>query len=255
MEPEIEVRSDTDNSSDVSLHDILKAVKAQGEVNSKLRQELSDLKHEFHGSSLAVASQVKKLKVETEYKWKFEGNKIQHSLNSEILEDLNQIIWALHHSKTDYATDTVNEIIDKLKKRNKLIKIADTSECGWETVRQYETNPVASDTDDENKIIKAENRAIRKRKFKSTKKTGNKSSNANDSVQNLSNFPVKSQPQPFRDPQSNWYSGYPLFTGMFSTGGSNRKYQQGACYGCGSMQHWRNKCPFNPKADNKPKAA
>jgi hypothetical protein len=46
------------------------------------------------------------------------------------------------------------------------IKIADTSEGGWETVRQYQTNPIASDTDDETRINKAENMAIRKRKFK-----------------------------------------------------------------------------------------
>jgi hypothetical protein len=73
------------------------------------------------------------------------------------LEDLNHTIWALDYSKTDYAREKIGEIKDKIAQRNKLIKIADTSEGGWETVRQYQTNTIASDTDDETRINKAEN--------------------------------------------------------------------------------------------------
>ena len=70
---------------------------------------------------------------------------------------------------------------EKLKRRNKLIKIADSSEGGWETVRQYESNLVASDSEDEGKINRAENRAIKKRK--STKKS---KSSADKSDHNVS---------------------------------------------------------------------
>ncbi|CAC5397377.1 unnamed protein product [Mytilus coruscus] len=72
-------------------------------------------------------------------------------------EDLNQVVWAIEHFKSDYARETV-------------VEIADSSEGGWDTVRQYETYPVASDTVDKNKIIKAESRAIKNGKFKSSKK-------------------------------------------------------------------------------------
>jgi cell division septum initiation protein DivIVA len=67
---------DLDNSSqepDVSLNDILKAVKEQGDINSRLRQDLSQLRQEVQGSTLSVATQVKKFETESEYKWKYEG--------------------------------------------------------------------------------------------------------------------------------------------------------------------------------------
>jgi hypothetical protein len=49
-------------------------------------------------------------------------------------------------------------VIEKIKKKsNKHIKIAVGNDGGWETVRQYQSNPVASDSDDETK--KAHERA------------------------------------------------------------------------------------------------
>ena len=152
-----------------SLKDILMAVKSQGDDNTKLRQEISNLRQEMHGVSLTVSSQVKKLKTDSQYAWKYEGNKVQYLLNSEFLEELAQAVWAINNLKFEHARETISELVEKVKRRNKLIKIADTSEEGWETVLQYESSPVASDSDDESKINKAENRALRRRIFKGKK--------------------------------------------------------------------------------------
>ena len=119
---------------EVSLSDVMQAVKTQGEFNASLRKDISDLRQEVHGATVSVASQVKKLKTESQYNWKYEGNKVQFLLNTEFLEDLTQSIWAIDNSKVEYARDTIKEVIDKIKRRNKLIKIADSSEEGWETV-------------------------------------------------------------------------------------------------------------------------
>ena len=52
-----------------------------------------------------------------------------------------------------------------LRHRQKVIKLADQSEHGWRTVAEYETNPIASDSEDEKRIYRAEARASRKSRF------------------------------------------------------------------------------------------
>ena len=231
-------------SNRVSLEDILERVERQGE---SLKRELSELKTEVRGSAQAV----KKLKSDSQIKWKYEGNKLQHNFNSDLLEDLQQVSWALQNSKIHYVDELVSGLKEKINKRNKLIKIADSSEAGWETVRQYETNPVASDSDDESKIFKAETRAIRKRKAKS-KPQQKKPRTSTESTDSMHTFRSHNQqsgfPQSFLGPQS-WFTGAPAFHtigqqyGNF--GGSFKP--RGACFGCGSQSHWRNQCPYNSK--------
>jgi hypothetical protein len=57
------------------------------------------------------------------------------------------------------AIDTIADIAGKVKTRNKLIKIADTSTGGWATVREYEANSNADNSDDDKKIKQAYSRA------------------------------------------------------------------------------------------------
>jgi hypothetical protein len=44
---------------------------------------------------LSVSSQVKKLKTDSQYAWKYEGNKVQYLLNSEFIEELALAVWAI----------------------------------------------------------------------------------------------------------------------------------------------------------------
>lgn len=112
---------------------------------------LNTLKEEVRDNALSVA-EVKKLKVGKELKWRFEGNKVQFYFNSELEDTIEQATWALDNGKTAYAKEVFKEACEKIHVRKKHIRIADTSEGGWETVRQYKVNPVASDSDDESRI-------------------------------------------------------------------------------------------------------
>ena len=109
-------RDSDSQEQDVSQKDAMKGIKAQGEVNAKLSSDISNLRHEVHGASASAASQVQKLKTESKYKWKYEGNKVQFLLISELLDELTQSIWAIDNSKVEYARETITEVIDKIKK-------------------------------------------------------------------------------------------------------------------------------------------
>ena len=60
--------------------------------------------------------------------------------------------------------------ITKLKNRNKLIRIADKSEGDSKTVKEYMSDEVASDSEDEKRIRSVDNRTVRK--IKSVMKDG-----------------------------------------------------------------------------------
>ena len=77
-------RDSDSQEQDVSQKDAMKNIKAQGELNAKLSPDIFNLRQEVHGASASAASQVKKLKTESQYKWKYEGNKAQFLLNSEL---------------------------------------------------------------------------------------------------------------------------------------------------------------------------
>ena len=148
------------------LHSTLK------ELESELRgqkREISSLKEEVRGNSVTVSTEVKNLKTEKEINWRFEGNKLQFQFNSEIEDSIKQGLWAIENKKFDYAKECLESAWDKIKNRNKLIRIADSSERGWETVRQYDANPLAEDSDDESRLRRADARAVRKKEIQKTR--------------------------------------------------------------------------------------
>lgn len=226
-----------------TLRDILHTVTEQ---KAEFRQYVDEHIDNFVSQAKhSVASEVKKLKAERDITWRREGNKIQFSFNADLLDVVTQTKWAIDNKKEEYASELLLDIEKKLSQRNKLIKLADSSEGGWETVRQYEAHPIASDSDDDTRITRAETRALRKRKRtqdKFKKSTRFASGNPNPG------FGIGA---PF-----GMYAGTPFasFTGNMAGGGPLHGPRQrfrppnqpgGSCFSCGAFNHYRRDCPFN----------
>jgi hypothetical protein len=73
--------------------------------------------------------------------------------------------WAKNVRK---AVKLLEDSLAVLKKRNKLIRIADKSKGGWTAVDEYLSDEVASDSEDQKRIGAAENRGVKK--IKTSKK-------------------------------------------------------------------------------------
>ena len=85
---------------------------------------------------------------------------MDHSL--QVLDKLDEASDALKqklYEKVKVAPESGTELVSK---RVKAIKLADESEYGWVTVNEYLSDELASDSDDEKRIYRAERRAGRK---------------------------------------------------------------------------------------------
>ena len=65
---------------------------------------------------------------------------------------------AIENQKLEYGQEVTEEGLTRIKHRNKVIKLADSSDGVLETVIQYQPNPLASDSENEKKLQKAEYR-------------------------------------------------------------------------------------------------
>jgi len=132
---------------------------------------------------------VKKLKSETNLTFKFSGNEKQFEFNTETSELITQSLSFvdslkslvdLENSENHQVSalilkldESLNAASKAIKRRNKLIRIADKSEAGWAAVDEYLSDEVASGSEDEKKIHAAE-RALRKKKNARIAKLGQK---------------------------------------------------------------------------------
>ena len=72
----------------------------------------------------------------------------------------------MNNDDASKANNLCDDLTAKLKCRNKLIKRADRSILGWDTVAEYVADPIAGDSDDGKKIRQTENRVLTKQKSK-----------------------------------------------------------------------------------------
>ena len=77
--------------------------------------------------------------------------------------------YSINKKEHDAAIAEVGEAEKLIKQRQKKIKLADKSEAGWLAVKEYETEVLASDSEDEKRIRKVQKAASQKRRLNSLK--------------------------------------------------------------------------------------
>ena len=178
----------------------------------------------------------KKRKIETDETFNKRGHKIQTFFNNGIIEDIEEIIDEIGDADNQMSSALQN-IVTKIKKRNKLIKIADSSEQGWAVVDEYQKTPIGSDSDDCKRIRQAIT-------------TVNKNKNKNKSIRTVkqsSTFTRSPQTDQFRN--DGFQRGYsPTWRGQKPWDFPNIQWRtttrrNTTCFGCGEQGHWRSTCP------------
>ena len=175
------------------------------------------------------------------YIWKKEGLRLQNDIAVSAVNKLDNALTALdlqHYNRVRY---NINAAVAILKKRMKELRIADTSESGWETVNAYKANPIAEDSDDDKRLQRAEKVAkecvaakTRKSKFGGRGHFYRRGYWNCDDSDNQRYFPYrnngsgKSQDQQQRN-------GY--------VPNHRRRQNFNLCFYCGQTGHWQNECP------------
>jgi hypothetical protein len=108
--------------------------------------------------------------------------------------------------------------MELVKNRQKVIKLADSSQLGWKVVKEYESNPIAEDSDDEKKMYRAQMTAERKAKESNTFRNSRKSKRFTLYFKNLEATRV-------------------------DTDKDNSSSRPGKCYDYGVKGDWSRECP------------
>ncbi|XP_048578031.1 uncharacterized protein LOC116611462 [Nematostella vectensis] len=122
--------------------------------------------------------------------------------------------------------------------RNRKIRIADSSEGGWATVKHYEGSPVAIDQEDDKKIRAAEREALREKTRANKHKYAEKPSGRGRGA-----FAPYNRPS--FDQRAGWSGRQPSYQQYGSSFGQQRpnEQQRGSCRYCGAPGHWWRDCP------------
>lgn len=132
------------------------------------------------------------------------------------------------------AINILSGLTLKINKRNNLIRIAHNSPAGCKTVREYESDDLASDPEDEKRLRSVENRSLRGIKDKRRPSPYQKSSGPSATV-TRPNYTNNSTLR--HNVQLNYQHQKP-----FRTNRCRVPTPYDVCFKCSQLDHWRKQC-------------
>ena len=164
-------------------------------LTNNLDQKFTAFKREIADETLHSSEQIsKKLKTEQQLTFKFVGNQKQYQFNTETIDIVDQAQSHLNNSTTLEAYSCLKKLKEKIKHRNKLIRLAGKCEAGSDTALECEQDELASGFDDEKRMRQAEFRAPRRKKQKQNERKKRLSSNTTNPNTGNMGFGFAAQP-------------------------------------------------------------
>jgi len=127
-----------------------------------IESRFSDFAKRFSEENSSSVEQAVKRARREQYTCKRKGNQQQLDHSLQVLDKLDEASDALKQKSYEKVKVFLESGTELVSKHVKAIKLADKSEFGWATVNEYLSDELASDSDDEKRIYRAERRAERK---------------------------------------------------------------------------------------------
>ena len=77
--------------------------------------------------------------------FKFKGNEQQYEFNQDLLDSLDDLQELVNVGSVNRSTEIIEKLVASLQKRQKLLRMADRSLGGWDTVKEYLSDDLADD--------------------------------------------------------------------------------------------------------------
>ena len=183
----------------------------------------------------SVTSTSKKYKKDPDFKR--EGNKKRYEVNDEILEKIEGAVEAIDNKELAKAKEDLESGKKLILKQQKLIRIADREDNGWEVVRHYVSDELASDSDDEKALKKAKKEALASIAKRKLKKSREHFRSYQDRSRSRLQYTKTEQGGPN-------YGGGASRQNYYSKTGYERR-KSTICYKCNKEGHFSYFCPLN----------